>query len=302
MDEAPLDPSALDQVRRFNRAVTRRIGALADDYLGRGRPLAGSRLLFEIGREGADVGTLRARLALDSGYLSRLLRALEAEGLVQTRPCEGDARTRRATLTRAGRREFAALDRRSSALASSVLRPLGSAQRARLLGAMSEVERLLRASEVDVRAAYAASAPALSCIRIYLEELDARFESGFDARRGPSAEAGELAPPDGAFFLARLDGEAIGCAGLKRLSRTVGEVKRMWVAPSARGLGVGQRLLESIQDAARAMGLRRLRLDTHRSLLEARALYLRNGFREIAPYNDNPYAHHWFEKRLVLRR
>src|SRR5690349_767653 len=91
-----MDGVQVRQVREFNRALTRRIGALDDDYLGRGRPLAASRLLFEIGRDGADVRALRARLALDSGYMSRLLRSLEGEGLVAVRPAEDDARKRRA--------------------------------------------------------------------------------------------------------------------------------------------------------------------------------------------------------------
>src|SRR3569623_2203860 len=111
-------------VRSFNRAVTRRIGALGDDYLGRGRPLAESRLLFEIGHGGADLRDLRTRLSMDSGYLSRLLRALEAQGLVKSQPSAGDARVRRATLTAMGRREVDALERRSQDIAASLLAPL----------------------------------------------------------------------------------------------------------------------------------------------------------------------------------
>src|SRR3546814_9725723 len=86
-----MDENKIEHVRRFNREVTRRIGVLSDDYLRRGRSLAESRLLFEIGPDGADVRALRERLALDSGYLSRLLRALEAQKLVEMRPAPGDA-------------------------------------------------------------------------------------------------------------------------------------------------------------------------------------------------------------------
>ncbi|KRE96793.1 MarR family transcriptional regulator [Frateuria sp. Soil773] len=292
-----MDEKQIQQVRRFNRAVTRRIGVLSDDYLGRGRPLAESRLLFEIGRDGADVRTLRARLALDSGYLSRLLRALEARGLLAVQPAPHDARVRRATLTRKGRREVDALDRDSHALAGSLLAPLGEAQRQKLVAAMAEVERLLRASAVEVALADPAGAEARACIDAYLREIDERFEGGFDAARSVSADPAELVPPTGAFMLARLDGEALGCGGLKLGARGVGEIKRMWVAPSARGLGIAQRLLEALEAQAAAMGVRTLRLDTNRSLVEARALYARNGYVEIARYNDNPYADHWFEKR-----
>ena len=107
-----------------------------------------------------------------------------------------------------------------------------------------------------------------------------------------------MAPPSGLFVLARLDGDAIGCGGLKRLDKATGEIKRVWTAPPARGMGVARRVLRTLEAAARDMGLRTLRLDTNRALTEAHALYRKEGFREVARFNDNPYAHHWFEKRL----
>lgn len=293
-----MDEGQIQQVRRFNRAVTRRIGVLSDDYLGRGRPLAESRLLFEIGRDGADVRDLRARLSLDSGYVSRLLRALEEQGLVRSKPAPEDARVRRVALTAKGRREVDALDRRSQDFATSLLTPLGERQRERLVAAMTEVERLMQAAAVVVEVADPASADARACIDAYLQELAARFESGFDPSRGPSADPNELVPPSGVLLLARLDGQALGCGALKVLGDGVGEIKRMWVSPQARGLGLAQRLLDGLEQQARDMGLAVLRLDTNRTLTEARALYARNGYREIPAYNDNPYADFWFEKRL----
>lgn len=289
------------QVRAFNRAVTRRIGALDGDYLGRGRPLAESRLLFEIGEGGADLRDLRARLSLDSGYLSRLLRSLEVAGLVASRRATADARVRRATLTRKGLAEWRVLDRRSQDFAHSLLAPLGAPQRQRLLAAMAEVERFMRAAAVGIEVVDPRGAEARSCIDAYLRELDERFESGFDAARSVSADPDELLPPRGVFLVARLDGVAVGCGAIKTLARRCGEIKRMWVAASARGLGVGQRLLDALETHALDMGLTTLRLDTNRNLVEAQALYARNGYREIAPYNDNPYADHWFEKKLPRR-
>lgn len=140
---------------------------------------------------------------------------------------------------------------------------------------------------------------AQACIAAYLAELDQRFDTGFDARRSVSADPAELQPPRGAFLLATLDGEAIGCGGLKRTAPGMGEIKRMWVAPTARGRGIAQRLLEALETQAASMALHTLRLDTNRTLVEAMALYARNGYREIADYNGNAYADHWFEKRLV---
>jgi DNA-binding MarR family transcriptional regulator/GNAT superfamily N-acetyltransferase len=293
-----MDERQIQQVRSFNRSVTRRIGVLSDDYLGRGRPLAESRLLFEIGRDGADVRDLRTRLSLDSGYVSRLLRSLEAQGLAKSQPAPDDARVRRVTLTTKGRREVDALDRRSQDFAISLLASLGASQRERLTAAMAEVERLMRAASVVVEPADPASADARACIEAYLRELAERFESGFDPSRGPSADPRELVPPSGVLLLARLDGEALGCGALKALGDGVGEIKRMWVAPAARGLGIAQRLLDALEQQAHSMSLHTLRLDTNRTLLEARALYARNGYVEIPAYNDNPYADHWFEKRL----
>jgi len=297
-----MDAEQIRQVRAFNRAVTQRIGALDDDYLGRGRPLAESRLLFEIGEEGADLRDLRAALSLDSGYLSRLLRSLEAAGFVASRRAAGDARVRRATLTRKGLAEWKVLDRRSQDFARSLLMPLGESQRQRLLGAMAEVERFMRAAAIVVEPADPHGAEARACIDAYLRELDERFESGFDPARSVSADPDELSPPHGVFLVARLDGAAIGCGAVKTLARRRGEIKRMWVNAGARGLGVGQRLLEALEAHAAGMGLTTLRLDTNRSLAEAQALYARNGYREIAPYNDNPYADHWFEKKLSRPR
>jgi DNA-binding MarR family transcriptional regulator/ribosomal protein S18 acetylase RimI-like enzyme len=297
-----MDERQIQQVRTFNRTVTRRIGVLSDDYLGRGRPLGESRVLFEIGREGADVRDLRARLALDSGYLSRLLRSLEAQGLAKSQRAPGDGRVRRVALTRKGLREVDALDRHSQAFATSLLAPLGAAQRERMIAAMAEVERCMRASAVTIEPADPGSADARACIDAYFRELDTRFESGFDpVRGGTSADPQELVPPAGLFLVARLDGGAVGCGALRVTGRGVGEIKRMWVAPSARGLGIAQRLLETLEKHAADIGLDTLQLDTNRALAEARTLYARNGYREIARYNDNPYAHHWFEKRGLRR-
>ena len=297
-----MEKTQIEQVRSFNRAVTRRVGALSDDYLSRGRPLGESRLLFEIGRSGADLRDLRERLSLDSGYLSRMLRSLEAQGLVDSRRADGDGRVRRALLTRKGLREVDALDRRSQDFATSLLASLGAAQRERMVAAMAEVERLMRAAAVAIEPADPASADARLCIGAYLHELEQRFESGFDPARSVSANPEELVPPAGLFLLAYLDGRPVGCGGLKVTGRRLGEIKRMWVAPDARGLGIAQRLLDALERHAVGMGLTTLQLDTNRSLKEAHALYVRNGYREIARYNDNPYADHWFERRGLKRQ
>jgi len=293
-----MDRDQLRKVRSFNRTVTQTVGALDESYLRCGRPLGEARLLFEVGLEGAEVKALREKLGLDSGYMSRLLRSLTAQGLIEVRAAAADKRVRRAALTRKGRAERAAYDRLSDRLAGSLIEPLDSAQRERLLAAMGEVERLLRAASVEVVFDSPASADARWCLDCYFRELAERFESGFDPAEDRSAPEADLTPPSGCFVVARLMGEPVGCGALKRVDGTTGEIKRVWTAPTARGLGVARKVLRKLEAAAREAGLTILRLDTNRALKEAHALYRKEGFREVEPFNDNTYAHHWFEKRF----
>jgi DNA-binding MarR family transcriptional regulator/N-acetylglutamate synthase-like GNAT family acetyltransferase len=292
-----MDRTMVDGVRRFNRTVTQRIGALEDAYLSHGRPLGQSRVLWEIGPEGKEVRTLRARLGLDSGYLSRLLRALETEGLVLVTPDHADARVRSARLTPAGLAERTRLDRHSDRLAATILTPLSVAQRARLVGAMAEVERLLTASMVDVTVTDPRHADARWCIETFVAELARRFDGGFDPDRSISASDDQLTPPSGMLLVARLHGSPVGCGALK-VRRGFAEVKRMWVSPGVRGLGLGRRLLSELESRAAALGVPTLRLETNLALTEAIALYRSAGYREVPPFNDERYAHHWFEKTL----
>jgi DNA-binding MarR family transcriptional regulator/predicted GNAT family acetyltransferase len=293
-----MDETEIQLVRRFNRLVTQRVGALDASYLRRGRPLGEARLIFEIGRDGADLRSLRLRLGLDSGYLSRLLNSLKAQGLAEVGKDVGDGRQRRATLTPKGRTELRAYDRLSDSLAASMLEPLDPRQRERLAGAMGEVERLLQAGRVEIAFEPPTSEDARHCLDAYFREIAQRFETGFDPAEERSGPDDGLAPPAGAFVVARLEGKAVGCGGFKRTDPTTAVIKRVWTAPSARGLGVARRVLRTLEGAARRAGLTLLRLDTNRALKEAHALYRKEGYAEIERFNDNPYAHHWFEKRL----
>ncbi|MFJ8439822.1 GNAT family N-acetyltransferase [Kitasatospora griseola] len=293
-----MDRVQIDQVRRFNRAVTERVGVLHDHYLGLDRPIGEARLLWEIGEEGQDVRQLREHLGLDSGYVSRLLRSLQADGLVTVEPQPRDRRVRTVRLTEAGRAERAVLDGRSDELAGSLLEPLNTAQRARLTAAMAEVERLLTAATVTLDAVDPDHPDAQHCLRSYFAEIQARFENGFDPARSLLPDAGELRPPRGLFLVARLRGEPIGCAGLKLPPGAPAEIKRMWVAPRSRGLGLGRRFLTELETRAARQGCEVLRLDTNKALTAAIGLYHSSGFQEVAAFNDEPYAHHWFEKRI----
>src|SRR5689334_16060439 len=285
------------QVRRFNRTVTQRIGVLNDNYLASDRSLGQNRLLWEIGVDGCDVRSLRERLDLDSGYVSRLLRALEAAGHVVVEPSPADGRIRIARLTAAGRRELAALDRRSNDAAAAILQPLNDGQRAKLVTAMAEVERLLTASTVEVHECDPRHRDARHCLQTYYAELAVRFSDGYDPAVSPVADA-EMTPPAGLLLVASLHGQPVGCGALIFHPYAVGMVKRMWVAPAVRGLGLGRRLLYELEARARAEGVRLMRLETRNELPEAIRMYETSGYREVEPFNDEPYAHHWFEKPL----
>ena len=293
-----MERAFIEAVRRFNRAVTQRSGALDDAFLARGRPLGQARLLWEIGPDGCDVRDLRSRLDLDSGYLSRLLRSLERDGLVTVEVNEADGRLRTARLTVAGQAERAELDRRSDAAAASLLGPLTERQRGQLVTAMAEVERLLAVSAIVVCVRDPRNPDARYCLRAYVEELSGRFDGGFDPARSISAADDEMTLPAGLFLVATLHSEPVGCGALKFHPGAPAEIKRMWVAPSVRGLGLGRRLLAELEARAAAHDVRVLRLETNRALGEAIGLYLAAGYREVAAFNDEPYAHHWFEKAL----
>ncbi|HEV2271459.1 MAG TPA: MarR family winged helix-turn-helix transcriptional regulator [Steroidobacteraceae bacterium] len=286
------------KIRSFNRTVTRRLGVLNERYLGRDRPLVESRLLFEIGTEGASVRELRLRLGLDSGFTSRLLRGLERKKLVRTEPAGADGRVRIARLTRSGLAELERINSLSDDLARSMLAPLDRDQALRLVAAMAEVDLLLCAASIEFEEADPRSAEAERCLQKYYAELAARFPNGFELHADDAPAAEEFLPPAGCMLVARLFGEPVGCGVVRTLEPAVGEIKRMWLSPRVRGLGLGRRLLAELERAAAARKLSTIRLDTNGSLAEALRLYRASGYREIPRYNDNPYAQHWFEKSL----
>jgi DNA-binding MarR family transcriptional regulator/GNAT superfamily N-acetyltransferase len=288
----------ISAVRSFNRTVTERIGALDDRYLSRGRALGASRVLWEIGEGGTDARSLRIKLGLDSGYLSRLLRSLEGEGLVTMTRDLSDARVRVAHLTKKGARERELLGALSDELAKSLLDPLDDAQRVQLLEAAGTVERLLIAGLVEIRVDHPDSDAARFCIGEYFRELDARFEAGFDPARTIPLAAEELVEPTGVFLIARVRQEPVGCGGLRLQGNDPAEVKRMWVSDQVRGLGLGRRILMELERQAVSRGVSTLRLETNRALVEAINLYRSAGYQQVPAFNDEPFAHLWLEKRI----
>lgn len=291
---------AMSTLRSFSRCFTERLGVLDENFLGRGRPLSQARLIFEVGPAGKSVSELRQKLRLDAGYLSRQLSTLREEGLLSVGPDPRDGRRRTATLTARGLEEWEALDHGSDDAAAKILDPLTERQRDELAAVLRRAEDLLQAAAVTFDEVTPTTEDARWATARYAEELAERF-GGYDPGGAFMGEAAEVAQPAdlaSVFVLAYRGTEVIGCGGVQSLAEHVGEIKRMWVAPSMRGLGVGRRMLADLEERARALGHAAVRLDTNGALVEAIAMYESAGYHQIERYNDNPHARLWFEKAL----
>ncbi len=289
---------AIARLRRFNRVVTREIGALDISYLGRGRPLSTARILHMIKPEGTDVAVIRQTLGLDSGLLSRLLRGLKTEGLILVTPDPADRRRRIATLTPAGQAEWRIYDNLGHAKARQVFDRAGNRQQA-LIDAMDLIATVMLRDDVAIRDADPDDPAALSCVAAYYRQLLDTFPDALrpDMLPLPLPDAARYRPPEGAFLIAWSDDLPVGCVSLRPLDARTAEVKRLWVDPVARGQGLARRLMRSIESRARDLGLDRLKLDSNTALTEAITLYRSDGWTDIAPYTSAP-ANIWMAKRL----
>jgi DNA-binding MarR family transcriptional regulator/N-acetylglutamate synthase-like GNAT family acetyltransferase len=289
-------------VRRFNRFYTRRIGVLRAGLGGTAFSLAESRLLYELAHGGERTAAALARgLALDAGYLSRLLRGLRRRGLVAGRTSPEDARQSLLAVTRKGREATAQLEACMRAEVGALLAPLGDAAQGELVEAMRAIERLLdgdaRARGLIVLrphragdmgwvverhgALYAAEFGYDQTFEALVAEIVARFVREFEPRRERC-------------WIAERDGVRLGSVFLVKASRAEAKLRLLIVEPSARGLGIGKRLVEECVRFARAAGYRKLTLWTQSHLEAARRIYERAGFRRV---REEPHAS--FGKRLV---
>jgi DNA-binding MarR family transcriptional regulator/GNAT superfamily N-acetyltransferase len=290
-----LDPIA--RLRRFNRAVTREVGALDTSFLGRGRPLGAARVLQLVQVDGTDVALIRDRLELDSGLMSRFLRSLEREGLITTATDPADRRRRVARLTDLGREEMAAYDSLGRDRAARLISRAGT-RADEVVAAMDLIATLLNRDQLEIRPADPDSPEVIACWQAYFDELVARVPAARpDMFTLPDPGAESYRPPRGRCLVAWSDDLPVGCVALRPLDPETAEVKRLWVHDSARGQGLARRLMTAIEDEARSMGMTTLRLDTNSALSEALALYRRSGWSDIAPYTGPP-ADTWMGKRL----
>lgn len=291
-----MEKDQISRVRNFSRSVAVEVGALEDSFLDRGRPLGAARVLNAIGLGYENVSELRAFLKLDTGLLSRLLRSLEAEGLIETKENPNDRRSRITKLTTDGKQEFDVYEILSNERAANILARHKDA--GRLLDAMDVVTIALSRKDIIFEEVDYASDIATTCLSAFAAELSNRLNLNFDLKKSGDPELSQMKRPQGTFVVARLRNMPVGCVGVKGNGGTIAEIKRIWIAPAARGLGLARRLMTTAEEASSALGIRTLRLDTNSILFEAVGLYRNMGWKEIERFNDDPYPDLFFEKQL----
>jgi DNA-binding MarR family transcriptional regulator/N-acetylglutamate synthase-like GNAT family acetyltransferase len=296
----------IDTVRRFNRFYTRAIGVLQEGWLDSGFSLTEARVLYELAHREKPTATVVCNsLELDAGYLSRILSAFERRGLVERTPSEDDGRQSLLALTEEGRRQFAPLEARTIQQVSGMLDKLSENQQRQLIGAMQTIEQLLAPAEKlesGSKASYLLRPHQSGDMgwvvhrqgRLYAQEYgyDERFEAlaaeivakfiqHYDAKRERC-------------WIAEKDGEVVGSVFLTAKSRTTAKLRLLYVEPTARGLGIGSRLVSECVRFARQAGYKKMVLWTQSELDAARHIYKQAGFRVV-----EKKRHHSFGKNLV---
>jgi DNA-binding MarR family transcriptional regulator/GNAT superfamily N-acetyltransferase len=312
MAALPSPHERIESVRRFNRFYTRRIGVLQEGVLQSPFSLTECRLLWELAHCDKDTGTTATELArtleLDTGYLSRLLSRFKERGLIKAARSKNDARHLHLSLTAAGRRAFEPLDARSQHDVQTLLARLTDAEQQDLLQSFSRIERLLDDSAPKTsRAAYLLRPHRPGDMgwlvsrhgALYAQEYqwDMRFEAlvariaadfidRFDARSE-------------ACWIAERDGASVGCVCLVQARDEatheplpgVAQLRLLLVEPSARGMGIGERLVAECTRFARDAGYRRIRLRTNSKLLAARSIYQKAGYKLLASEPHHSFGH-----------
>ena len=279
-----MDQDIIERARRFNRFYTGAIGMLDEGYLGSGFTLAQARVIYEVANRAAPIASeIGAALGMDAGYLSRVLKRLEAQGLIARTKAEGDRRQSRLSLTDKGREAFANLDGGARRAMGDLIQHLGPGQLQRLTGAMAQIEDLLQSSapgELILRE------PRPGDLGWVVERHGVHYarDQGWDGRFEAlvSKIVAQMSenpnPKRERCWIAERDGERLGCVFLAKDSETAARIRLLLVEPAARGLGLGRRLAQACVDFAREAGYREIVLWTHAELVAARKIYADLGF------------------------
>lgn len=286
-------------VRRFNRFYTKQIGILDEGLLRSPFSLAEVRVLYEIAN-GTDVtaAALADELRLDPGYLSRILRRFHERGLLRRETSAADGRRSHLTLTEKGRRTFAGLDARQDEDVAALLARLSAAGRQRLVDAMHGIEDVLGAPARDSGEPYLLRQHQPGDMGwithrhgvLYSQEYgyDERFEALVAKIAGEFIE--HLDPARERCWIAERRGEIVGSVFLVNQSATVAKLRLLYVEPSARGLGIGARLVDECIRFARRAGYRKITLWTQSELLAARRIYQKTGFKLVGKRRHRSFS------------
>jgi DNA-binding MarR family transcriptional regulator/predicted N-acetyltransferase YhbS len=296
----------IEAVRAFNRFYTARVGALRDGLLATAHPLPEARVLFELGRRGSiDAADLRRVLDLDGGYLSRLLARLEEKGLIARERSPDDGRRQRLELTDAGRAAYATLDERSAAEIGTLLDGLGEADRGRLLGAMATMRGILEGA--PGAAPFVLRSPQPGDYGWVVQRHGSLYaehgwDAGFEAlvARVVADYAGDHDPDREAAWIAEISGRPVGSIFCVRNDDETAQLRLLIVDPAARGMGIGEALVDACVRFARDAGYTRLRLWTNSTLASARRLYQRAGFELVAEETSPKFGTDFIEQDWVL--
>lgn len=285
-------------LRRFNRFYTRQIGVLNESLLQSPFSLTEARVLYELAhRERPTASEISSELAVDPGYLSRLLRRFERRSLIARQPSDVDARRSHLALTAKGRAAFASLDARSHQEVRGLLGRLGEPEQRRLLAAMETIERLLdpstRATSYILRPPHPGDMGWVVCRHGALYAQEYGWDEQFEALVASIVAefVRKLDPKRERCWIAEREGEVVGSVFLVRASETVAKLRLLLVEPSARGLGIGGRLVGECVGTARRMGYRTLTLWTQQSLAAARRIYQQAGFRLARSEPHHSFGH-----------
>lgn len=296
---ASLPDEPVEAIRRFNRFYTRQIELLREGLLDSPFSLAEARIIYEIAsRERSTAVELAASLGLDQGYLSRMLRGFEQRGLIRRQVSESDARQAILALTDAGREAFALLNSRSRQQVSAMLGKLTASQRDRLIAAMAEIENLLGA-QPENRVPYLIRPHQIGDLGWIVHRHAVLYAQEFGWNEEFEALAAEVAasfirnfkPKRDCCWIAERDGRIVGSAAVVDHGEGVAKLRLVYVEPTARGLGIGERLVAECMRFARQAGYRRMTLWTHNVLLAARRIYEKAGFTIVANEPHHSFGH-----------
>jgi DNA-binding MarR family transcriptional regulator/GNAT superfamily N-acetyltransferase len=298
MDEGGLG-KRIDAMRRFNRFYTKQIGVLQERLLRSPFSLAEARIVYELAqRDAATASELGRELALDAGYLSRLLGGLEKTGIVAKTPSPSDGRQILLSLTIAGREAFATLNAQTAEQISALLGQLPAGEQARLVAALATVERVLDPRRA-VRAGYVLRTHQPGDMGWIVHRHGALYAQEFGWDETFEALVAEIVakfiaaydPRLERCWLAEQDGEILGSVFLVKETRTVAKLRLLLLEPQARGLGIGKRLVDECIRFARQAGYRKVTLWTQSILVAARQIYQRAGFELVREEPHSSFGH-----------